>query len=87
MNWLRKLFSGGGDLKPPRIDLDVAERTTQLRRLESALDQLVAAMKAQDELMANPGWKERVAEYQRVSGTAMRLRGSGFTRAEQIGRA
>ena len=66
------------------VTLDVEQRTAQLRRLEGALDQLVAAMRADDTLLANPGWKERVAEYQRISGEAMRLRSTTFGREELL---
>lgn len=79
MNWLRGIF-GGRDSTPPPLTLDLAERKEQLRRLETALDRLVAEMREHGELMANPGWKERVAEYQRVSGEAMLARSTGLTR-------
>lgn len=84
MSWLRKVFGGGVDLTPPQVNLDVEQRTRQLERLEDALDQLVAAMREHAELMPNPGWQERVAEYQRVAGEARRLRGLRFGREELL---
>ena len=79
MSWLRRLLPGRNASGPAEpIVLDTERRTAQLQRLEDALDALVEAMKAGDR-MANPGWKERVAEYKRQSGTAYTLRRGGFT--------
>lgn len=84
MSWLRRLFSGKDHLAPPApITLDVERRREQLLRLERTLDQLVEAMKANEARMSNPAWRERMAEYRRLSGEAYRLRAGSFTR-EQI---
>ncbi|MET9023648.1 hypothetical protein ABZV93_27115 [Actinopolymorpha sp. NPDC004070] len=83
MSWLRKVFGGSDDLAAAPVTMNVERRTEQLVRLENALDRLVEVMKANEERMANPAWKERMAEYRRISGECYKLRSSGFTR-EQI---
>lgn len=84
MNWLRKLIGRGGSDAAPPITMDVEARRAQLLELENALDTLIATMQANTNRMANPGWRERVAEYKRVSGTAYTLRRGGFTREELL---
>lgn len=83
MSWLRKLFGGGSQASAP-VRLDTEQRVRQLRRSENALDRLVAAMREHAEVGGNPGWTERIQEYQRLSGTAMRLRSTSFTREELL---
>lgn len=86
MNWLRKLVGRGGDelAPPPPIELNVDARRAQLAELEDALDRLVATMKANTDRMPNPGWRERMAEYNRLSGTAYTLRRGSFTREDLL---
>lgn len=84
MSWLRRLIPGRGAAPASApIVLDTERRTEQLQELENALDALVEAMSAAGR-MANPGWKERVAEYKRQSGTAYTLRRGGFTREQLL---
>lgn len=84
MNWLRRLLPGRNPAQSGApIVLDIERRTDQLQELENALDTLVTAMSAGDR-MANPGWKARVAEYKRQSGTAYTLRRGGFTREQLL---
>ena len=84
MSWLRKVFGGGDDLAPAGpVTLDVERRREQLVALERVLDELVEVMKANEQRMSNPAWRERMAEYRRLSGDSYRLRAGGFTR-EQI---
>ncbi len=84
MSWLRKLLGGKDEFAPAApVALDVERRTEQLLALERVLDRLVEVMKANEERMSNPGWRERMAEYRRLSGESYRLRAGGFTR-EQV---
>ncbi|MGH3489117.1 MAG: hypothetical protein ACRDP8_14555 [Actinopolymorphaceae bacterium] len=84
MSFLRRIFRGKDDLAPAgTVHLDVDERKAQLVELERVLDKLVEVMKANDQRMSNPGWRERMAEYRRLSGESYRLRAGSFTR-EQI---
>jgi hypothetical protein len=85
VSWLRKVFGGKDDLAPSApLDLDVEQRKEQLLRLEDVLDRLVGVMKANETRMANPAWKERMAEYRRLSGESYRLRAGGFTREQLL---
>lgn len=84
MSWLRKVFGGKDDLAAPPITLDMDARREQLQALENVLDQLVEVMKANEERMANPGWRERMAEYRRISGTAYTLRRGTFDREQLL---
>ncbi|GAA5002432.1 hypothetical protein [Actinopolymorpha pittospori] len=85
MSWLRKVFGGKDDLAPSApLDLDVEQRKEQLLRLEGVLDRLVEVMKDNQTRMANPAWKERMAEYRRLSGESYRLRAGGFTREQLL---
>jgi hypothetical protein len=84
VSFLRKIFGGKDDLAPAgTVHLDVDQRKAQLVELERVLDKLVEVMKANDQRMSNPGWRERMAEYRRLSGESYRLRAGSFTR-EQI---
>lgn len=84
MSFLRRIFGGKDDLAPSgTVHLDVDQRKAQLVELERVLDKLVEVMKANDQRMSNPGWRERMAEYRRLSGESYRLRAGSFTR-EQI---
>lgn len=88
MSWLRRavqgvrdaLTPGSGGERPAPFTLDVEARRAQLEELERALDRLIETMRANHERMANPGWRERVAEYRRLSGEAYTLRRGGFDR-------
>jgi hypothetical protein len=85
VSWLRKVFGGKDDLAPSApLDLDVEQRKEQLLRLEGVLDRLVEVMKNNQTRMANPAWKERMAEYRRLSGESYRLRAGGFTREQLL---
>jgi hypothetical protein len=84
VSWLRRILGGKDDLAPaPPVTLDVDRRREQLAALERVLDELVEVMKANEQRMANPAWRERMAEYRRLSGESYRLRSGGFNR-EQI---
>ncbi|MEQ4208708.1 hypothetical protein ABN028_16800 [Actinopolymorpha sp. B17G11] len=84
MSFLRRILGGKDDLAPAgTVHLDVDRRKAQLVELERVLDKLVEVMKANDQRMSNPGWRERMAEYRRLSGESYRLRAGSFTR-EQI---
>jgi hypothetical protein len=84
VGWLRRLLGGGDDSAAAApVMLDIERRTDQLLALERVLDRLVEVMKANEERMSNPGWRERMAEYRRLSGESYRLRKGGFAR-EQI---
>ncbi|WP_020575751.1 hypothetical protein [Actinopolymorpha alba] len=84
MSWLRKVFGGKDDLAPAApVSLDIEQRRAQLLELERVLDRLVELMKSNEQRMSNPAWRERMAEYRRLSGESYRLRSGGFTR-EQI---
>jgi hypothetical protein len=84
VSFLRKIFGGKDDLAPAaQVDLDIDQRKAQLLELERVLDKLVEVMKANDQRMSNPAWRERMAEYRRLSGESYRLRAGSFTR-EQI---
>jgi hypothetical protein len=84
VSFLRKIFGGKDDLAPAGpVDLDIDQRKVQLLELERVLDKLVEVMKANDQRMSNPAWRERMAEYRRLSGESYRLRAGSFTR-EQI---
>lgn len=85
VGWLRKLLPGKDSLPASApISLDVEARTAQLLELEKALDKLVEVMRANTGRMSNPGWRERVAEYKRVSGEAYTLRRGGFDREQLL---
>ncbi|HEY6739298.1 MAG TPA: hypothetical protein VI076_10655 [Actinopolymorphaceae bacterium] len=84
MSWLRRLLPGRTAEPAPTITLDIEARTAQLEELERQLDRLVEVMRANTERMANPGWRERVAEYKRISGQAYTLRRGGFTREQLL---
>jgi hypothetical protein len=84
VSFLRRIFGGKDDLAPAGpVDLDIDQRKAQLLELERVLDKLVEVMKANDQRMSNPAWRERMAEYRRLSGESYRLRAGSFTR-EQI---
>jgi hypothetical protein len=84
VSFLRRFFGGKDDLAPAGpVDLDIDQRKAQLLELERVLDKLVEVMKANDQRMSNPAWRERMAEYRRLSGESYRLRAGSFTR-EQI---
>jgi len=84
VSWLRKVFGGGDDMASAPVTLDIEQRKEQLRVLEDVLDRLVAVMKANDQRMANPGWRERMAEYRRLSGDSYKLRASPTLTREEI---
>lgn len=82
MSFLRNLLGRRNEESGPdlAVNLNVEARRDQLTRLEAALDELVAALRTDTALMANPGWRERVAEYGRAAGAAMTLRQAVPTR-------
>ncbi|HEY8454942.1 MAG TPA: hypothetical protein VIL34_05075 [Actinopolymorphaceae bacterium] len=85
MGWLRRLFGGGDDLAPAApVVLDVEARKEQLQDLERTLDQLVEVMKANEQRRDNPAWRERIAEYRRLSGESYKLRAGTFTREQLV---
>jgi hypothetical protein len=84
MSWLRKIFGGKDDLAAPPITLDMDARREQLQALEDVLDKLVEVMKSNEDRMANPGWRERMAEYRRISGEAYTLRRGTFDREKLL---
>jgi hypothetical protein len=85
LSWLRRLLGGGdGSGATAPVTIDVEARTEQLLALERVLDRLVEVMRANEERMSNPGWRERMAEYRRLSGESYRLRAAGTFTREQI---
>lgn len=82
MGLLGKIFKGRSEESGPDlpVTLDVAARRAQLQALEDALDELSARMRDREELMANPGWRARTQEYDRVAGSATLLRKGTPTR-------
>lgn len=85
MSFLRRVLGGRSEdeaAPAPPVTLDVGRRTEQLQQLENVLDRLVEAMEANTERRANPAWRERTAEYRRLSGETHRLRARSFTREE-----
>jgi hypothetical protein len=57
----------------PVVVLDLDTRRQQLQTLEKSLDALTRLIRGRDDLMANPGWRARTAEYDLVAGEAMQL--------------
>ncbi len=84
MSWLRKVFGGKDDLGAAPVTVDVERRKEQLRALEDVLDRLVEVMKANELRMSNPGWRERMAEYRRLSGESYKLRAATTFSREEI---
>lgn len=75
MGLLSKLFKGKNEESGPdlAVDLDVEARRAQLATLVSALDALSSRMREREDKMENPGWRGRVAEYDRVASEAAAL--------------
>lgn len=86
MGLLDKLFNRGSAQAEENapIELDVDARRTQLRELEAACDELANAMGEMDTRMDTPGWRERIAEYNRAAGNATLLRTSPFAREQLL---
>lgn len=82
MGLLSKLFKGKNEDSGPDLEvaLDVETRRTQLATLVTTLDTLSQRMRERDSLMENPGWRARVAEYDRIASEASLLRGSTLSR-------
>ena len=82
MGLLSKIFKGKNEDSGPdlAIELDVQARGTQLKTLEECLDALSRRMRERDDLMENPGWRARVAEYDRIASEAGQLRRGTLTR-------
>src|SRR5580765_3936409 len=81
MNFLRRLLGRSEESAPDKpVTLDLDARREQLLTLEQAVDALTARMREQERLMSNPGWRGRVAEYDRVAGAATMLRKGTPTR-------
>ena len=78
MSFFRKLFSREEPEDAP-ITLDLDRRRPQLLRLEKALDALAAEMRA-DHTTDDPGWRNRINEYNRLAGQAMDQRKGTPTR-------
>jgi hypothetical protein len=78
---LKAAFGGSAD-SPEVVEapLDVDARRAQLDELEDALRTLARAMSANNELMANPGWRGRVEDLRFAANEAGRLRRAGFDR-------
>ena len=84
MNLLSRIFRRDSEAPPPATIVDQDTRRAQLEHLEGALDALASGMRADDRLMANPGWRGRVAEYDRAASNANRLRRTTITREELV---
>ena len=82
MSVFRRLFSRGEPQDAP-ITLDLDRRRPQLLRLEKALDALAAEMRA-DHTTSDPGWRNRINEYNRLAGEAMRHRKGTPTREDVL---
>lgn len=82
MGLLSKLFKGKNEESGPdlAVDLDVEARRGQLATLVSSLDALSGRMREREDKMENPGWRGRVAEYDRVASEATALTRSPLTR-------
>jgi hypothetical protein len=65
---------------PPPVD--VAARGQQLIELDDALRALARGLAADPDLMRNPGYAQRVADYREVAADAARLEREGFDRAD-----
>jgi hypothetical protein len=70
-----------GDGAVGEVTVDAAARQVQLDELEEALRALARAMAANEELMANPGWRGRVDDLRFAANEAAHLGRSGFDRA------
>lgn len=82
MGLLSKLFKGKNEESGPdlAVDLDLDTRRSQLAVLVSSLDALSARMREREDKMENPGWRGRVAEYDRVASEAAALSRSTLSR-------
>lgn len=69
------------DAAVEELPLDVEVRRAQLDELEDALRTLARAMAANNDLMANPGWRGRVEDLRFAANEAAQLSRSGFNRA------
>lgn len=72
---------GDGDGAVEEIPLDADTRRQQLDELEEALRVLARAMAANEQLMANPGWRGRVDDLRFAANEAAQLGRTGFDRA------
>jgi len=61
--------------------VDVPARSAQLVELDDALRALARGLAADADLMRNPGYAQRVADYREVAADAARLEREGFDRA------
>ena len=82
MGLLSKLFKTKNEESGPDLPvvLDVETRQTQLGTLISSLDTLSQRMRTHEDLMENPGWRARVAEYDRIASEASQLRATMLSR-------
>lgn len=79
---VKEMFSrDSGVDTPPVIRLDMEARQAQLDELENALRALARAMAAEEERMANPGWRGRIEDLRFAANEAGRLSHEGFDRA------
>lgn len=79
MGLLDRLRARGGG-SDPTVVLDLDARRQQLADLEQSLDALTALIRGRDDLIANPGWRARISEYDLVASEAMQLRQGTPTR-------
>jgi hypothetical protein len=76
---------GGADApdadEPVVLPVDLTARRAQLDELENALRELARAMAADEERMANPGWRGRVDDLRFAANEAGKLSRTEFDRA------
>jgi hypothetical protein len=67
--------------EPVVLPVDLPARRAQLEDLENALRELARAMAADEERMANPGWRGRIDDLRFAANEAAKLSRTEFDRA------
>lgn len=82
MGWLGRIFgwatetSSETEISP---EIDVARRRAQLDELESALGELISAMREEPSPVDNPGWQGKIKDYSWVRKEIQILVSTGIT--------